>query len=103
MSVSGDCLVLTIKDKCGQCGCDNLCDPECMPYTANTDEMTENESQRKNQDNISQAGDKQGFHTSKAPAVTTEIPEMANPMQMMRSACRPAVIVAALLLNRWIS
>ena len=63
MSVSGDCLVLTIKDKCGQCGCDNLCDPECMPYTANTDEMTENESQRKNQDNISQAGDKQGFHT----------------------------------------
>ena len=63
MSVSGDCPILTIENKTGGDSCDDFRDPERMPYTVDTEEMTEDKSQRKNQDNISQAGDKQGFHT----------------------------------------
>ena len=37
---------------------------------------------------------------SRAPAVTTDTPDTANPMQIMRSARRPATIVSVLSLNR---
>ena len=57
-SVSGDCPILTIENKTGGDSCDDFRDPESMPYTVDTEEMTEDKSQRKNQDNISHKGDK---------------------------------------------
>ena len=51
-SVSGNCPILTIEDKSGDNGSDNLCYPESMPYTCDTKDMAENKCQRKNQDNI---------------------------------------------------
>ena len=57
-SVSGDCPILAIENKTGGDSCDDFRDPESMPYTVDTEEMTEDKSQRKNQDNISHTGDK---------------------------------------------
>ena len=57
-SVSGDCPILTIENKTGGPSGDDIRDPESMPYTVDTEEMTEDKSQRKNQDNISHTGDK---------------------------------------------
>lgn len=40
-SVSGDCPILTIENKTGGDSCDDFRDPESMPYTVDTEEMTE--------------------------------------------------------------